>query len=844
MPDYTPNPLNSYYDGGTSSAALSVPPGVSAMLGSPRGGFNPTNDEYWRRKMMTSERERFMSDVYRTDPRTMAASAMLQHQLFGQESKDRQAFMRKIGGPGNFNEMVGWALNHPSVSGLTGGSVHSLATGALGAMSGGMTMGGQGMYGDHQVSLMGARHLMQRVNSQFYGSSGSSNLAATQGLSRDQIGGMMMSAGSQGAFAGLDIGKLVNNGGLREFRANDASLTKITDFTKTAAKFLSGLIDVFGNGSVSQLLGKAQAITGLDLSRIENAGVINSRLQSLRNTGNVYGMDTASVYGLAQAGTAAGLAMGLHPAAAGAFSHQATTASLSDFASRKLMGGSLYLPSVSPQELMMTRHSEMTQMTLTDPMGQLRMATELMFENGHGTPDQQKMIRERMAAARPGEDLKLASYIGETLGRHPMDVIFKYGGPGGVAKALSAGGMDRAIAGGESDLQERQENIMRMRFSPEVYKRLTTESMNALAGSSDPYITSAIKEMQGNPMLASYRSRVDRDADARRMFLASGGSLSSKDRGLTLQGGIAQGIAQGMMQRLEGVDPGSVYQMASAFGGKSILGLAAGTGFSLDPDLLGKDSEMASKSFYNLRKAVELMDHGDNRRYGGTKLLQTLGIGSGQTVIDQNLVMEKLRNPATMAEINRNWNVFTDPEGMTQLVPKALQDRLAPHGKQIAQMRGAAEILKQTGYVGFAGMLEGVAKGGSKEDMDKRMELFHNRITDKHVLSEFTPDDLKKLSGGAHGGLGRDIANALEVHKAQYAAVFNADPKSAEGQFAEKKLKHIETQLAALREGGNYTDGDLGVTKLTGRLIMQSASGQELGVADLRDAQITGKKGK
>lgn len=841
--DFNPNPLGSYYAGGPSSAALSIPEGVSAMMGNPRGGFNPTHGEYWNRRMMTSERERFMSELYKTDPRSMAMSSALSHQLFGSDHRERQAFMNKIGGRGNFNELVGWAMNHQAIAGFTGGSIHSLGVGALGAMSGGLTMGGQGIFGDHMVSMMGARALMGRVNQQFYGPTGSANLSATQGLSRDQIGGLMLTAGTQGAFAGMNIGSIINTGGVRSFATSDSSLTRITEFTKTAAKFVSGLIDVFGNGSVGQLLGKAQAITGLDLSRIENANTISSRLSTLRNNAMVNGMDTASVFALAQTGTAMGQAMGLHSATAGALSHHATVTSLNDFASRKLMGGGLYLPSVSPTELMQQRLSEATSMSIRDPMGQLRMSTELMFESGYGTAEQRQMIRTRLAAARPGDDLKEASFIHQTLGRHPTDIMFQFGGPGGVAKALSQGGMSNVIAGGEADLRSRQEDLMRMRFGSdsEVFRRLTTESMSSLAGTKDPALATAIKIMQNTPELSTYRSAVDRSNDARRLFLSSGGSISAADRGFALQSGFAQGL----FGRLAGEDPGSTYQMLTAFAAPLVLGSKPGQRFSLDADFLEKNPSVRASSFGALRDAVQGMSKGDNDRYGGNALLQLLGIGTAG-VINESAVMQNLRDPSVLAQIGKDWVNMTDDQGMSQLAPRGLFDRMSPKNVQIAQMIGATKILGEHSGTGvlFNKMLQNLGKGGTQEDMDKQIAAFHREINNEVVLKEFDGEKIKKLAGNAYGGLGREIANSLEQHKMKYQAIMNSDPQGPSGQNARTQLTEIETKLKALREAGVVSDADLGITNMTGKLIFETASGQYLGTGVLDGVKLSGGKPK
>ena len=57
--------------------ALDVVQAAGSAAGNAGAVDMATNEDYWKRRAATSERERFMAEVYKSDPRTQAASAML-----------------------------------------------------------------------------------------------------------------------------------------------------------------------------------------------------------------------------------------------------------------------------------------------------------------------------------------------------------------------------------------------------------------------------------------------------------------------------------------------------------------------------------------------------------------------------------------------------------------------------------------------------------------------------------------------------------------------------------------------------------------------------------------------
>lgn len=831
MSGYSPNPYNSYFDGGPSSMALNTPAGISGMIGAAQGGFNPTRDEYWQRRKTTDDRQRFLSDAYRTDPRTLAASAMLTHQLFGQEHAQRNAFMKKIGGHGNFHELVGWAMNHPMTSGMTGGSVHSLAVGSLGAMStGNVTYRGgntESSYGDHFLSVMAARSMLNHVNKTFYDKdTGAARLSATQGLNRDQIGGIMQIAGAQGAFAGLNIGKMTATG----FDPNQGTITRITDFTKNAAKFISGLIDVFGQGSIGQLLGKAQAITGLDLSREANAGIMRSRLSGLRNTANAYGMDVAAVYGLAQAGTAYGQSLGLDQTSAGALSDQATRAAAGDFRSRQAMAGGMHLPSRSIQELTQIRMNEIHAMTIADTTGQLRMSTELMFEHGHGTEAQRQDIRARLAAARPGASTHdTADYITKTLGRSPYQLMSDLGGPAGVLANLSTAGQSRVFDMGKTELRERQKGVIRTKWG-DVADQIFGERGEELSRNGNGRIRGVLAAIQQDPQLASFRSDLDLKEDRNRIFAAGAGRVTSEDRGFA----ISSGLVSGFLDRLSGKDPNSQYQMAMAMiGPENILGSRAGDFFSLDAKHYeGADGyTKATASMQALHRAVGGM-HMSHRK-GGQALLTKLGIGLNG-VGNAGEFIAKLNDPNTQAELNRDFMLMQSDNGGTQMVPRATADAVEAYGPRLAQLNGMRVLMNETGdkggFGGYARIAASLDPSKQGEDIDRILNLGLDRITDYNTLSKIDPKRLSKMDPQGHGGLGRTIADSAYLLRQKFAAAAGMNPTTAEEKGASRKRDEMELLLKHLKDNNIIPKAELapGSQQISGTLQLMFPDGSKI----------------
>lgn len=865
MPEYSPNPNTGYYDFG--SQPFNMPPGLSSMMGVPQGGNNPSLDEYWRNRSVAGDRQTLMSDVYRQDPRSKAAAAMLMHQMFGEQHRQRSQFLSKIGGAGNLNELIGWGLNHPSVSSHFGGSVGSLTMGALGATSGGMTVNGRQMFGDNPFSVMSARHMVNQVNRGFYGSTGAANMAATMGLNRDQLGGIMLAGGTQGAFAGLDMGKLTQVKGGMNFETNGGSLKKIEDFTKSAAKFVSGLIDVFGQGSITQLLGKAQSITGMDLSRLENADLINQRLSGLRNTAAARGMDVGSVYRLAEGQTAAGVAMGLSNPAAGAIGVAATQQGLMDFRHRQSMSG--YMPSLTPQELASRRREEMTSMTVMDPLGQMRMATEFMIESGNLSPEKVAALRSASAGANAGSRAAFGQQVKGITGQHPLDVVAMLGGPGGVQKAMSGAAFDRALKSGQGDLQSRQLGMIGNMFGQDfasLYGSLAVEDLSSAAkaydageeiklgagstlnagqvkgllsglpGAREGNVSGTIsgykKAIQGASQVSSYISPVDQLRIAQDDVLRSQGVNVNATRGMVANQG---GLAQGLLERLAGTDAKSTASMVMGMlGTKNVLGATPGQGLVLDPKRLAADPALARTTAEHLRSAYLGMDPKLRDSMGlNAAWMNGLGIAVNEGgTVNTDAFRNAMGNPEQLGKMNSMFMHMTDAQGQSMLIPRQIFERMQEHGPKLAQMVGAVQLLRKEGKGDehlFGRMLLNLTN--PKTDVSQQVALFDKMITRPGILPR---ESLAKLSAGAYGNMGQMLADNIEDRKRQLLATIGDQSSTGSAKSAaEKELRERNLDMMELNKAGIHSAEQLnkGASRIFGTLVLEGldSSGRLLG---------------
>jgi len=361
-----------------------VSTGVAAAMGSPSGGINPTEREFIDSRRRDIAFQSFIDRAIKEDPRTRTMGNMLLDSVYGNDTRAKTMAMARIGGPDAYQGLVGTVMNTPGLSGYFGGSARSLAVGSLAVGTSGLTMNGYGVFGDKSMNLRFADEMMRQVNSRFYGANGNPILSMTNGLNRDQLGGVMVQAASQGAFSGMDMGsfqKLDAAGRTSKFIANGDTVQKITEFMKSATKALGSLIDVYGNISSGELMQKAQQITGLDLSRLENVNLMSSRLQQLRSTARATGIDNQSMFDYAARATDYSSAIGMRPEAAGTIGVFAARQGMLDYRARQMNTSNVpgfYSNSVSPMEMIQSVARDQVALS-RDPLGARFYALEKMI---------------------------------------------------------------------------------------------------------------------------------------------------------------------------------------------------------------------------------------------------------------------------------------------------------------------------------------------------------------------------------------------------------------------------------------------------------------------------------
>lgn len=467
MPGFTPpNPYGSFFNFQDPAAMAqqsflpnptgTMSPGTLAAMGAPVGGFNPSLAEFSQNRYRDVAYQQFIARSLATDPTTRTFSNVVMEMLF-KDKAERGAAAAKYG-QSNIDAMVGMALNMPGISQFMGGSARSLSIGALAAGTSGMRWNNVGMFGDGQVQLMGATRILDTVRQNFYTSSGAQKLNMTQGLNKDQLGAILAAGGSQGAFAGLDMGTIDRAG---KFKWNEGSFDKIKDFTKSAAKAISGLIDIYGDASFNELYDKAQRITGMDLSRLKNADIIQSRLQALRTTAQVSGVDVATMNDLSAGTVNYGQAMGFSRSASGAVAASvAGPAAWMYQMSRQTAGIDGFF---QPDRPINTIGAEMARDRfgmIRDPLGARRNAVELLIQQGMIKGGDAVAARQQAQDATPFSTGSLDAFVSGHYGVNLPSFIRRMGGARGVFDYLSPENQTRAIAQGEPDLQRRFQRIM------------------------------------------------------------------------------------------------------------------------------------------------------------------------------------------------------------------------------------------------------------------------------------------------------------------------------------------------------------------------------------------------
>ena len=465
----SPNPYGSYFQFGAHPGVAGGPMGfdshMTRSLGG-GGGHSPTQSESILSKGMDRLHQQAMSEALRSDARAGTMNDFVLDQMYGNDKGRRNAATAAIGGAGNMREWVSSILNNPGVSGFTGGDIRAVRMGASAIAGGGgfVNVAGAGqsqMLGSGMVQNAAAQQVFEAVNRRFWTQSGASNMALTNGMNRDQVGGIMSMGSQSGAFSGLDMGKISRQGEKMKFDLNPGAVDKIETFVKESTKALSSLVDVFGDRSVGELATLAHRITGLDMSRTSNVTTMGKRISELKATAQTYGMDTRTVLETAGNVTAMGVQMGLAAHTSGTISQSATTQAIGQNVALRGDPG-FFRVTGSVQELA-SQHMRDQVAMMHDPLGSRIMAAEMAIETGSVSGTGVAQLRSAAKGLNGQNVGAFDQLFSQSTGGQSVSAMIRTFGDGArIASQLSPEGQAHATAAINSNMKERQ--LQRLEF--------------------------------------------------------------------------------------------------------------------------------------------------------------------------------------------------------------------------------------------------------------------------------------------------------------------------------------------------------------------------------------------
>lgn len=696
-----PNPYGSYFSfGDVQQASMSsflpfqggLSPGTMGAMGRGSGGFNPTPSEYLLNRVNNEQMARFMSDVYRGDPRTTSFTNMALQAMYGADSKRRQATVERMGGMGNFQEMIGYLMSQPGISGFLGGSSASLGIGSYAlAASGGFGVNNKTMSGDGRLTQMMASAILDQVKGRFYGGAGAAMPGMTQGLNRDQLGGLMTMMASQGAFQGMDLGKLTQSPGQApKFHANPTALNQLTQTIKDGAKALGAIMDVYGDASVSELFSKAQQITGLNFGSSKNASLMAQRLGQLRQIGTSTGVDVQTMFDASKMGVTMAQSMGLsgHMAAfAGSYSAgEAAKLSRAVAFGRNIDNGG-FIPSMG--ELNAGKVRDIAGMSM-DPIGMRRMAVKILEGRGGFDEKTKAQVNEMMATAGPGgiNEHQIDAFM-RGHGYDLPSMIRQFGGAPGLMRNLSGLQAEDVTRSNMGDMRKRTAHLIGSRMLGGTFGRAAGDAMTLIGDLQADTIQSMITASSANDGGASMNKLMKEHVVMRRDPNRYSQAISN----VMMQAGGAETARGwfGMTDMAIRTNP-----LTSNFVSREAEESAARAEASRTPILTGDDRG-------DLRRTT--MD-GILSRYGGTDVRSAyarIALSSGAGAIAG--IMGDLRTPGE--------NDIFDSKRMAGLVTQ--------FQKQFAGSQAGRDMLRELNLVGPDG------KNTLVENVN--LQKFHNLLT-------------------------------------------------------------------------------------------------------------------
>lgn len=845
LPFDAPNPYGGYFNfeqlstlsNGPQNFGPGVPAGVMGAMGMGSGGFNPTRSEFVQNQVQRRYNDEFMSYVLRSDERAGVFRSMLMKQMTGGDLKKQAEITKLFGGQDKFAEVFSYAINRPELSSFVGGSIKSLGVGSLAVTSSGMVLNNRGFSGEGMLQTAAAQGVFRDVQNKFYLPSGAANLRMTQGLNMDQIGGIMTLASEQGAFAGLNLGKLQK--GALTF--NNSALDKISDTVKNAAKALGQIIDVYGDGSVGELMQKASRITGLNFSRPEHADLMRQRLQNLRTYSGMSGVNVQTVMDMAATGTSNLQSIGFSPIAAGGMSEAATRNALLNFSSQRNNAGNYYTVGPSLSQLNFAAQRDLAGMA-QDPVGARRAAVEMLIQTGTVKPADAGKMRELAMGVTHETYGKLDAEVAGRYGIGLDSYIKQMGGAQNMLGQLQPHRIDVVSEANGVDMRRRQMRLLRQqaggflggRFDTDqidVMSRLTGELgqgtskqlMEALdKGASDKDLQAIIAaDPLGRTRMKDYMADADRlrgrsgelastaanlatmaktnpltsgfqsESDHRRQIAAQrrSAALNSADVDRVRSGNFFSTMTQGFLEKVDARDPASLFAIVhAAYGADAIAGLNGG--LDLDPA--------------NLRDAQGNIDYAKARQVAAamtdqfrkvdanfmSRQFQINGSHFGPNKSPNPEALQKLVNTLERPELRAaafanfsEFQIVKDGKMTSAFMSREVADYAAEYGGRGAMLEKLSQDLIFDKSGDPAKRQQGVFLHSIAVSLKKRQDLASSTDARGNIVTRLLPggerlsDDRAKHMTGLLDGFFSDYSNLEMLSKDQITSLAGANRK-------------------------------------------------------------------
>lgn len=189
--------------------------------------------------------------------------------------------------------VVSRVADSPMFAQFLGGRQQDLAQGVASAVGvSGMQLSNNRLFGYGAATNAVARQLTSDIQNSFFNrNTGAARLEMTQGFDRTELGAIVNTLGRQGAFAGMDIGKMVDEGNTHRVRLDESAKARIIERVQGVNESLRTLRDIVGDKSVAELMNIGQSLVGTGVGTPGAAAMLSHRLNRIGAASDATGTD-------------------------------------------------------------------------------------------------------------------------------------------------------------------------------------------------------------------------------------------------------------------------------------------------------------------------------------------------------------------------------------------------------------------------------------------------------------------------------------------------------------------------------------------------------------------------